>query len=79
MPEIPEPSEGTIVAWWDANNDLFAVAFRTDQHVEPGAETFRWYLSDGWGHGDPLEWFELLTEMDGFRGPGELLIGPVTS
>lgn len=25
-PEIPEPSEGTIVAWWDANNDLFAVA-----------------------------------------------------
>jgi len=71
--EIPEPSEDTIVAWWDPNDDLHAVAFRTDQHVEPGAETYRWYIADNGVNGDPLEWWELLTEMQGFRGPSELV------
>lgn len=44
--EPPEPAEGTIVAWWDPNDDLHAVAYRTDQWVEPGAETYRWYIAD---------------------------------
>jgi hypothetical protein len=70
---IPEPAEDTIVAWFDPNDDLHAVAFRTDQWVEPGAETYRWYIADGDGHGDPLEWHELLSEMTGFRGPSELV------
>jgi hypothetical protein len=73
--EIPEPVEGTIVAWWDEYNDLRAVAFRTDQHIEAGAETYRWYFADNGANGgmDPMEWWELLTEMQGFRGPSELV------
>lgn len=71
---IPEPPEGTIVAWWDQYNDLRAVAHRTDQHVEPGGEQDRWYLVDnGNSDGDPLAWFELLDELKGFRGPSELI------
>jgi hypothetical protein len=74
MSEIPEPVEGTIVAWFDSDDDLRAVAHRTDQHVEPGGEQYRWYIADN-GHGgaDPLAWFELLVEMEGFRGPSELV------
>jgi hypothetical protein len=76
MPEhtLPEPPEGTIVAWWDQHDDLWAVAHRTDQHVEPGGEQYRWYIADyGQGDQDPLAWFELLVEMEGFRGPSELV------
>jgi hypothetical protein len=74
MSLIPEPPEGTIVAWWDQNDDLRAVAYRTDQHVEPGDETYRWYIVDNDIIGsDPLEWHELLSEMTGFRGPSELI------
>lgn len=72
---LPEPAEGTILAWFDPNNDLHACAYRTDQHVEPGAETYRWYIADN-GHSggtEPLEWHELLSEMEGFRGPIVLL------
>jgi hypothetical protein len=71
---LPEPAEGTILAWFDPNDDLHACAYRTDQHVEPGAETYRWYIADnGSNQGDPLEWWELQTEMEGFRGPVVLL------
>jgi hypothetical protein len=70
---LPEPAEGTILAWFDLNADLHAVAYRTDQWVESGAETYRWYITDGDGRGDPLEWHDLLSEMQDFRGPSVLL------
>lgn len=74
MSLIPEPPVDTIVAWWDPNNDLRAVAYRTATDVEPGNEDRCWYIVDnGYTDGDTLTWPELLSEMDGFRGPSELV------
>lgn len=75
MTTIPEPTEGTIVAWFDGNNDLYGVFHRTDQHLEHPAEPDRWYNADQWGAIDdsPLSWREVLAEMGGSRGPVELI------
>ncbi|GAA0738548.1 hypothetical protein Drose_04450 [Dactylosporangium roseum] len=72
---IPEPPERTIVAWWDHDGDLRAVAYRTDAYVEAGDEERRWYITDDDGStdGDWMTWPELLAEMRGWRGPSELV------
>jgi hypothetical protein len=72
MAEIAEPREGTIVCWFDPNDDLFAVFHRTDQH-EDGPH--RWYNADQYdtSYDGPMTWSELLSEMDGHRGPVELV------
>ncbi len=75
MSPIPEPPVNTIVAWWDANDDLFAVFHRTDAHKEDDDDPEVWYNADQFDtHDDgPMTWAELLTEMEGFRGPSELV------
>ncbi len=73
--EIPEPVENTIVCWFDHNGDLYAVFHRTDQHVEAEGDMDRWYNGDQYDTRDdgPLAWEQLLQEMNGFRGPVELV------
>lgn len=73
--DIPEPDEGTIVAWFDGNSDLYAVFHRTDQHKEWDGDRDVWFNADQYeriGEG-PISWRELLAEMEGSRGPVELV------
>jgi len=74
-PTIPEPVENIIVAWFDLNSDLYAVFHRTDQHKEHDDDLDVWYNADQYDtHDDgPMSWRELLAEMEGFRGPSELV------
>jgi hypothetical protein len=79
----PEPADGTIVAWLDGNNDLYAVFHRTDQHKEYDDDRDVWYSADQWGSlasaTGPMSWRSLLAEMDGSRGPVELVPREVPS
>ena len=74
-PDIPEPVDGTIVAWFDQNGDLFAVFHRNDAHKEWDGDQDTWFNADQFGGMDdrPLSWRELLAEMAGNRGPSELV------
>jgi hypothetical protein len=73
--EIPEPAEGTVVAWFDGNGDLYGVFHRTDAHKEYEEDPDVWYNADQWGAIDnsPMTWREVLAEMNGSRGPVELV------
>lgn len=75
MNGLLEPPEGVIVAWFDSLGDLYAVFHRTDQHAEYEGDPDRWFNADQFDtHDDgPLTWDELLEEMEGNRGPVELV------
>lgn len=74
-PAIPEPAERTIVAWFYPNDDLFAVFFRTDAYCAAETPTSRWFNADAYDGNDPppFDWPTLLAEMEGLRGPVELV------
>jgi hypothetical protein len=72
---IAEPPEGTFVCWFDPNADPYAVFYRTDSYLDGSEDTDRWYNASAYeAHDDgPMSWDELLNEMNGFRGPVELV------
>lgn len=75
MVEISEPRDRTFVCWFDPNDDPYAVFFRNDQYLETEGGMDRWHNADQYaGRIDrPLTWAELLKEMEGWRGPDELV------
>jgi hypothetical protein len=73
---IEEPPLGTIVCWFDPNDDLHATYQSTVSHlgVEESDDPHRWFLADaGLTIDSPRTWEELLAEMEHFRGPVELI------
>jgi hypothetical protein len=74
---INEPPLGTIVCWFDPHDDLYAASQSTVSHLDAddGDNPRRWLLADaGNSTGEAgFTWPELLDEMEGFRGPVELI------
>ena len=70
-PRVPEPPNGTIVAWYDKNGDPWVVLHRDDDATnENGYGTeLRWWFPVYDQTEDPQAWAELCDDMDGFRGP----------
>lgn len=73
MTTIPEPPEGTFVCWFDSFNDPYAVYYRTDQHDEATDEKDHWFSACQGGDDTVWVWADLVAEMDGWRGPVELV------
>lgn len=73
MPDaIPEPPNGTIVGWYDINDDLYVVMHRDDEAAyedQDGGPLLNWWFPVYDQTEEPRTWEQACADLDGFRGP----------